>query len=694
MITKIFPIKVDIKNVRRTDYIQIVQGDKDTNIFKIQLFNDNKPLDISGHTVDIIFSKPDNTTVQQGEGNGVKIISAAQGLIECTLKTNSIAAVGRVLCEIKLRSGDSVLSSSKFEFYVEPNLLSDETIESTNEITLLDEMLKKVDEMIKELDDLDYSIEEYKKLKKELEEIRDKLQDWLDNPDQFKGENGDNLQFKWDGTKLGVKTDKDKTYTYVDLKGEKGEKGAKGDPGEKGEIGDGLNILGELQSETELPSSNNKPGDGYLIGGDLYVWSYEGKWINVGSIKGPKGDKGEKGDPFKYEDFTEEQLAKLKGDKGEKGDPGPVLVESVNDKTGKVVLTGSNIKSSDNSLLSVEKMFENQESAIVLLTEEMVLNNKYTKPSLYKDDWNDLVDMGRYYVASGVPNAPGVGGWFVDVYVANLQNAGELHKYQVAYKMSGDKISYARNQFGGAWTAWQRIDGIGIEKVQEDIKELFQSGVESNKILVDNLNSKGVVASTSDSIKINVNKVKDITSSVGTALPQDVLVGKTFSSDKGVDLKGTMPNKGIINSTISTQGGSVNISKGYYSSGSIKANINNLEPNNIVHGINVGGVIGANLESLQGKKLYGPKGDANFNFSKDHNEKDFVINVGSGDKLIMAGFAFQDGDVRQSVITRIDGKVTYLQKIQNMELVGNDMILSFKSANILHSKFVQYVDLL
>ena len=33
-----------------------------------------------------------------------------------------------------------------------------------------------------------------------------------------------------------------------------------------------------------------------------------------------KGEKGEKGDSFKYEDFTEEQLAALKGEKGDKGD--------------------------------------------------------------------------------------------------------------------------------------------------------------------------------------------------------------------------------------------------------------------------------------------------------------------------------------------------------------------------------------
>ena len=47
--------------------------------------------------------------------------------------------------------------------------------------------------------------------------------------------------------------------------------------------------------------------------------------IVIGDVKGPKGDiglTGPQGEPFKYEDFTPEQLEalKVKGDKGDKGD--------------------------------------------------------------------------------------------------------------------------------------------------------------------------------------------------------------------------------------------------------------------------------------------------------------------------------------------------------------------------------------
>ena len=58
----------------------------------------------------------------------------------------------------------------------------------------------------------------------------------------------------------------------------------------------------------------------------LYIWdATNSKWVNAGNIKGPqgeKGDTGEKGDAFRYEDFTEEQLAALKGDTGEQGPKG------------------------------------------------------------------------------------------------------------------------------------------------------------------------------------------------------------------------------------------------------------------------------------------------------------------------------------------------------------------------------------
>ena len=50
-------------------------------------------------------------------------------------------------------------------------------------------------------------------------------------------------------------------------------------------------------------------------------------------LQGPKGDKGE---PFKYSDFTQEQLEALKGPKGDKGEQGPVGPKGDNGERGEI----------------------------------------------------------------------------------------------------------------------------------------------------------------------------------------------------------------------------------------------------------------------------------------------------------------------------------------------------------------------
>src|SRR5699024_10981932 len=52
------------------------------------------------------------------------------------------------------------------------------------------------------------------------------------------GGSGADLEFNWDGTRLGVRQEGDDEYEYVDLEGPQGAKGAKGDPGADGADGD------------------------------------------------------------------------------------------------------------------------------------------------------------------------------------------------------------------------------------------------------------------------------------------------------------------------------------------------------------------------------------------------------------------------------------------------------------------------
>lgn len=72
------------------------------------------------------------------------------------------------------------------------------------------------------------------------------------------------------------------------VQGDQGIQGEQGIQGDTGATGAGLNILGTLNDETELPSTGSS-GDAYIIADDLYIWDGSPNWKNVGQIVGPAG---------------------------------------------------------------------------------------------------------------------------------------------------------------------------------------------------------------------------------------------------------------------------------------------------------------------------------------------------------------------------------------------------------------------
>jgi len=137
------------------------------------------------------------------------------------------------------------------------------------------------------------------------------------------------------------------------LQGVQGEKGEPGPQGPKGDTGSGLNIKGELDSESQLPQEGVS-GDAWLISGNLYVYVGENgnvvsnpKWSNIGSIQGPvgpTGPKGEQGEPGPKGEPGANGAPGVQGpkgdpgEKGEKGDPGSDA--SVTKQNVESVLTG------------------------------------------------------------------------------------------------------------------------------------------------------------------------------------------------------------------------------------------------------------------------------------------------------------------------------------------------------------------
>ncbi|MCJ0483519.1 hypothetical protein J0W90_16050 [Clostridioides difficile] len=154
---------------------------------------------------------------------------------------------------------------------------------------------------------------------------------WIKVPDiKIKGENGDNLEFNWNSTQLGVRVEGQTDYSYVDLKGQKGDKGdsiefiwnntelgvktegqenysyteLKGEQGYTPIIGENgnwwinnidtkkpargasLRILGKLDSIDNLPLDPTI-GDCWIIGRNIYI--YQTKWEDLGSLAGVDG---------------------------------------------------------------------------------------------------------------------------------------------------------------------------------------------------------------------------------------------------------------------------------------------------------------------------------------------------------------------------------------------------------------------
>lgn len=140
------------------------------------------------------------------------------------------------------------------------------------------------------------------------------------------------------------------------IQGIQGPQGEPGPQGPKGDTGSGLNIKGELDSESQLPQEGVS-GDAWLIAGNLYVFVGENgnvesnpKWSNVGSIQGPAGPqgpvgpKGEQGEPGPKGEPGADGAPGIQGpkgdpgEKGEKGDPGSDA--SVTKQNVESVLTG------------------------------------------------------------------------------------------------------------------------------------------------------------------------------------------------------------------------------------------------------------------------------------------------------------------------------------------------------------------
>ena len=101
-------------------------------------------------------------------------------------------------------------------------------------------------------------------------------------------------------------------------------------------------LILKLDKETTIPLIEGLGKSAYAIAVAHGFRGTEQEWLDsLKGLQGPQGDPGPKGDPFRYEDFTPEQLEALKGPKGDKGEDGRDGASATADNAHQLLLQGN-----------------------------------------------------------------------------------------------------------------------------------------------------------------------------------------------------------------------------------------------------------------------------------------------------------------------------------------------------------------
>ena len=335
---------LDIKDLEVNQIGEVKQFD---NInFQLEVRENKRAIDLTNNNITLKILRADLQQFIQTEDITIK----DKNIVNIRLKNGALAIVGIPKFELEIKNKNNKISTATFEIKV---------LESINLENIADvEEQQTIIETISTLQSTKFDNAILENDRKLIFYANNHIVKEVPLP-RLIGVDGISLDYKWNGTSLGIKRSDEVDFTYVNLigpqgikgdkgdtgergpqgikgdkgdkgdigltgpqgiKGDKGDKGDKGETGatgptgpkgDKGDTGKGLTIKGSLSDISQLPVIGVE-GDGWLINGELYVWVGD-KWENVGNIKGPKGDvgaTGPKGD------------VGLTGAKGDKGDIG------------------------------------------------------------------------------------------------------------------------------------------------------------------------------------------------------------------------------------------------------------------------------------------------------------------------------------------------------------------------------------
>ena len=147
----------------------------------------------------------------------------------------------------------------------------------------------------------------------------------------------------------------------------------------------------------------------------------------------------------------------------------------------------------------------------------------------------------------------------------------------------------------------KKADKVYVDKEIDILKQSVSSGKSKVAKAITDKGVSSNATSSFDVLATNISKIETDKTGDATMVATDLLAGKTGYA-KGNKITGKMINFGEVVKTITTQNGHIVYPEGYADGIFIKANFPNLKPENVVKGVNIGGVIG-NATKLDDKIL-------------------------------------------------------------------------------------------
>lgn len=145
---KTYNVLLDTKESVKNPSFVINTNDLQSVKLVILINQDGDPLDLTGATVRLAIKKPDKTTVLQD----ATIVDHVAGSCELVLTTQAYVVKGDYEAEVMVYYGsDTVAVTSDFKYTAKKGILSDDTLESTNEWQVLNQAVADANNTINKL---------------------------------------------------------------------------------------------------------------------------------------------------------------------------------------------------------------------------------------------------------------------------------------------------------------------------------------------------------------------------------------------------------------------------------------------------------------------------------------------------------------------------------------------------------------